>query len=90
MGKIPLGWSITGMVIGAMGFAYNLITLGAIINGVDVGRGWVTLGAVLCPWFIPLRNLGFIFALNCILYALLFLGCRVRLGQAFPPIEISN
>jgi hypothetical protein len=76
MRKIPLAWSLTGAVIGAMGFAYNLITLGAIINGVDVGRGWVTLGAVLCPWFIPLRNFWCIFALNCILYALLFCGLR--------------
>jgi len=84
MGKIPLGWLITGAVIGAMGFAYNLITLGAIINGVDVGHGWVTLGAVLCPWFIPLRNIWCIFVLNCILYALLFCGLRfawIRLSR---------
>jgi len=82
MRKMPLGWSITGAVIGATGFAYNLITLSAIINGVDVGRGWVTLAAilcpaaVLCPWFIPLRSVWCIFALNCIFYALLFGGLR--------------
>jgi hypothetical protein len=76
MGKIPLGWSIMGTVMGAIGFAYNLILLGAIINGVDVGRRWVILGAVFCPRFIPLRNVWCVLALNCILYATLFGGLR--------------
>jgi hypothetical protein len=77
MRNIPLGWSITGAVIGMMGFVFNLITLGAIINKVYVGRGWLTLAAVLCPSsFIPLRNVGGIFALNCIFYAVLFGGLR--------------
>lgn len=83
MRKTLLGWSMTGAVVGAMGFAYNLITLGAIINGVAVSRGWVTLGAVLCPWFIPLRNVWGILALNCILYALLFRGVRFAWVRLF-------
>jgi len=77
MRDIPLRWSIIGAVIGVMGFAFNLITLSAIINGAYVGRGWLTLAAVLCPSvFTPLRNVGCIFALNCILYAMLFGGLR--------------
>jgi len=91
MRNIPLGWSITGAVIGVMGFAFNLITLSAIINGVYVGRGWLTLAAVLCPSsFIPLRNVGCIFALNCILYAMLFGGLRFVWIKLRRPREISN
>ena len=44
MRSIPLGWAISGVIVGALGWAYNLMTLGAIINGVDVGHGWIT------PW----------------------------------------
>ena len=100
MRNIPLGWSITGAVIGVMGFAFNLITLSAIINGVYVsaiingvyvGRGWLTMAAVLCPSsFIPLRNVGCIFALNCILYAMLFGGLRFVWIKLRRPREISN
>ena len=91
MRNIPLWWSITGAVIGVMGFAFNLITLSAIINGVYVGRGWLTMAAVLClSSFIPLRNVGCIFALNCILYAMLFGGLRFVWIKLRRPREISN
>ena len=96
MRNIPLGWSITGAVIGVMGFAFNLFTLSAVINGVYVGRGWLTLAAVLCPsavlcpLFIPLRNVWCIFALNCILSAMLFGGLRFVWIKLRRPREISN
>jgi hypothetical protein len=77
MRNLPLGWSIAGAVVGILGFAYNLMTLGAIINGAYVGRVWITLGVVLCPWVVPVRNLWCILALNCILYAMLFAGLRI-------------
>jgi hypothetical protein len=89
MRNISLGWTITGAIVGALGWAYNLMTLGAIINGVDVGHGWITLGIFLCPWFVPLRNIWFILILNCMLDALLLAGLRfawMRLQRR----EISN
>jgi hypothetical protein len=90
MGKISLGWPISGAVIGAVGFAFDLFTLSAIMNGVDVGRGWVTLAAILCPWCLVLRNMWCILALNCILYALLFFGLRFSWVRLSRRQEISN
>jgi hypothetical protein len=88
MRHVALVWSIFGAVFGALGLAYNLMTVGAIINGVEVGRAWITLGVVPCPWIVPLRNLWCILALNCILYALLFAGLRiVRIRLRFSAIS---
>jgi hypothetical protein len=56
MRQLSRGWLISGAVFGGLGFAYNLMTLGAIINGVYVAHGWETLGIMLCPWLLPLRN----------------------------------
>jgi hypothetical protein len=82
---------MTGAVIGVLGFAFNLLTLSAIINGAYVGRGWLTLAAVLCPCsFTPLRNIGGVLALNCILYAMLFGGLRFVWIKLRRPRVISN
>ena len=88
MRQVSLGWSMAGAIFGGLGFAYNLMTLGAIINGAFVGHGWVTLGMVLCPWLVPLRNLWCILALNCLLYALVFAGLRLAwIRFRRPPIS---
>lgn len=76
MRQISLSWSIAGAVFGLLGFVYNLMILGAIINGAFVAHCWVTLGLVLCPWIVPFRNLWCILALNCTLYISLFAGLR--------------
>jgi hypothetical protein len=89
MRNIPLGWTIAGAVVGALGWFYNLMTLGAIINGVYVGHGWITLGIVFCPWFVPVRNLWVVLVLNCILYASLFAGARIA-WSLFHGKKISN
>lgn len=82
MGKILLTWSIIGAVVGALGFAHYLFLFSAIINKADVRHWWLILGVVLCPpSLIPLRNLALIFAFNCVVYALLFLGLRVAWGR---------
>ena len=89
MRNAPLGWLIAGAVMGVIGFAYNLMAVGAIINGVDVRHTWVTLGVILCPWIVPLRNMWCILALNCILYAMLFGGLRFAWIK-LRPRKISN
>lgn len=76
MRRVSLGWSITGAAFGLIGFVYNLMVLGAIINGVLVEHRWILLGIALCPWQIPLRSLWAILTLNCMLYALFFAGLR--------------
>jgi hypothetical protein len=82
MRGVSLGWLIAGTVFGGMGFAYNLMVLAAIINGVLVSHEWVVLGVFLCPWVVPLRNLWCILALNCALYGSLFAGLRLMWNGA--------
>lgn len=78
MGKILVRWSIIGAVVGALGFAHYLFLFGALINKADVRHWWLILGVILFPaCLIPLRNIGLLLALNCAVYALLFLGLRI-------------
>ena len=79
MRRISMSWSIAGFVFGGLGFAYNLMLLGVIINGALVAHGWLWLGILLCPWFIPFRNFWCVLTLNCFLYALVFVGSRLAL-----------
>ena len=76
--QLTIWWPLAGAALGALGDFAALMTLGAIINGVEVSRGWIVAVTVLCPtllfshgfWWWPLL-------LNCLIYALVVAALRL-------------
>ena len=76
MGRVTLRWPIAGAVLGALGNFVLLLSLGAVINGVEVGRGWELAAAVACPAALFTRGFWWPLVLDCLLYALVITALR--------------